>query len=146
MRYWNNQKYCECQLITLWNAAIYYKIRVPIRYGKEYVMDCEKAYAINGGCINSNHVINKLNLKAIKGKLDWNWIKVNCPIEFSIFCHRGYHSVLAIDINLKNKKVLLANYAREKLYWIKIDKLIKMHNKNVNPIKWNLRIKKGEDK
>lgn len=139
-KYWNNQKYCECKLVTLWNAAIYHNIKILDRYGDEYITDCKKAGAIYGGCIDSDYIIKKLGLKPSQGYLNWNWIKMNCPIEFSIFCHRGYHSVLAVDINLKNKKVLLTNYAKNRVFWVKINNLIEMQNKHIYPIKWILNI------
>jgi len=139
-KFWNNQKYHECQLISIWNAGIYYNQTVPLRYGKEYIEDCERGCTIHGSCINSNHVIHKMHLKPIKGILSWNWIKRNrkYPVEYSLFCHRGYHSVLAIKVDIKKKKVLLANYAKDRLYWLSVDRLIKLHNKHVVPIKWVL--------
>jgi len=135
-KHWNDQRYCECQLIALWNAAIYHGIEVPVRYGKEYMEDCDKARAIHGGCIHSNHVVNKLDLRAVRGRLSWGWIKDNCPVELKIFCHRGYHSVLAVAVNLKKKKVLLANYAKGRLYWLNVARLIKIHNKQAVPVGW----------
>jgi len=135
-KYWNGQRYFECQLVAIWNAAIYHRMAVPVRYGKEYTEDCEKAYAVNGGCIDSNHVVEKLHLQAVKGNRGWNWIKKNCPIEFKIHCHRGYHSVLAVDINIKSKKVALANYAEGRLYWVTFDRLLTMLNKRSRPIRW----------
>ena len=135
-KYWNNQKYSECQLIALWNSAIYHNIPLPVRYGTEYIKDCEMAFAINGGAINTNLVIKKLGLTPKHGQLKWNWIKKNCPIEFKIFCHRGYHSVLAVDVDYENKRILLANYAFNRLHWMKVEKIIEKHNKTVKPIKW----------
>jgi hypothetical protein len=129
-KYWNNQLFCECQLVALWNAAIFWDIKVPFRYGHEYVEDCLKASAISGGCINIEHVIKKLKLKAIMIENKFNEIKNNLPVEFKIFCHRGYHSVLAIDVDTQ-KRVLLANYAKNKTCWIQYSKLKKMHNKNL---------------
>ncbi|KKL78758.1 hypothetical protein LCGC14_2021620 [marine sediment metagenome] len=135
-KFWNDQKYSECQLVTLWNAAMYYGIDVPTQYGAEYKMECVRAKAIHGAAIASGHLINKLGLKAINGRLNWEWIKTNCPIEFPIFCYRGYHSVLMVDVNTVKKRVLLTNYTKGKLCWVSIDNLIKMHNKRVRPIKW----------
>jgi len=135
-KYWNGQKYCECHLIALWNAAIYYNLKVPERYGNEYEKDCYSTACISGACINDNKIKKKLGLHAIKGILTWDWIKDNCPIEFKLFCHRGYHSTLAIDVNYKKQKVLLTNYAVDKLYWLSINKILMKHNKFVNPIKW----------
>ncbi len=135
-KYWNGQRYCECHLIALWNAATHYGIPVPVRYGKEYVEDCDKARAIHGGCIHSNHVIDKLQLEAVKGFLTWDWIKDNCPVELKIFCHRGYHSVLVVGVNLKKKKILLANYAKDRLCWLKIERVIEMHNNHASPVGW----------
>jgi hypothetical protein len=98
-KYWNGQIFFECQLVTLWNAGIYHGIEVPKRYGTEYVKDCLRANAIEDGAEDFSHVIKKLKLKAVLGKMNWHWIKRNLPIEFSIHCYRGYHSALAIDTN-----------------------------------------------
>jgi len=136
-KYWNNQKYCECQLIVLWNVAIFYEIKIPVRYGYEYIEDCKKASAFTGGCINTDHVIEKLGLKAIKGELNKKYILNNLPLEFKIICRHGYHSVLSIDVNLNKEKLLLANYVENRLYWLSVERLIKIHNRNLEPIKWN---------
>jgi len=135
-KYWNNQKYSECHLVSLWNAAIYHGILVPIRYGEEYIEDCKKGHAVNGSCINSGHVVEKLHLRAVEGRLCWDWIKKNCPIEFFVFCHRGYHSILSVGVNVKRKEVLLVNYAKGRIHWMEVSRLIKIHNKYKSPIKW----------
>lgn len=90
-----------------------------------------KAHCINGSCINLNEAYKLLNIKFIKGKLNLNWIKRNLPIEFSIFCHRGYHSVLCVKV--ENNKLQLTNYYRNRLYSISWDKLKKLQNKHVKP-------------
>lgn len=137
-KYWNDQIYYECQLIALWNAAIYQGISVPFRYGLEYIEDCEEARALHGGAINVDKVIQKLQLEPVKGQCNWNWIKQNCPVEFKISCHRGWHSVLMVDVDVKKRKVLLANYAKGRVQWLKIDRLLEM-NKRQDPFKWAAR-------
>lgn len=136
-RYWNNQRYYECQLIALWNAAIYYDIPVPERYGEVYVWACERAHALSGGCIQTGHVISALGLSAVPGDLTWEWVCNHLPIEFKIFCHRGYHSVLGIDIKDNPRRVLLTNYAYDRTYWLRFDTLVQKHNKHAKPIQWS---------
>ncbi len=136
MQYWNNQKYCECQLVAIWNAAIFHGIQTPERYGAEYIEDCKKGYAINGGLINPNHVLDKLGLKAVVGITSWAWIREHLPVEFRVFCHRGYHSVLAIAIDVETKRVAIANYTRGRLKWMDANELIERHNNKVPLIHW----------
>lgn len=139
-RYWNNQKWCECQLVTLWNAAIYHDIDVPIRYGKEYKKDCHDGCAINGGCIDKSHVLSKLKLKPIKGKLTWQWCSKHLPCEFSVFCHRGFHSVLSVEVDKKRKRIAVTNLDRDRITWLQwrdLKVLVPVHNGHHNkPIKW----------
>lgn len=133
-KYWNGQQHFECQLVTLWNAAIYYGIKVPERYGPEYQADCEKACAIIGSVIDKEHVIQKLRLKAIRGKLKWRWVKRNLPVEFTIYSHRGNHSILAIEV--RKKSLIVLNHFKGfncRLSWKVIKK---MHNQHTVPIKW----------
>ena len=134
-KYWNNQKFSECQLVTLWNAAIYHGLRVPERYGIEYYFYCFQTGSHTGSCIGVDSVYEELGIKKIPGRLSWYWVKNNCPAEFHVFCHRGYHSVLSVDVDKRRKRVLLANYARDRLHWIQYSKLAKMYNKHKNPSK-----------
>lgn len=135
-KYWNNQKYSECQLVSLWNVAIFYGIKVPKRYGKEYIKDCKVACAINGSALKKDHVIEKLSLKSFSHKLNYLWVVKHLPCEFSIFCHRGFHSVLAISFNQKRKKFCVLNYARNRVHYLSWKEIAKIHNKRKKVINW----------
>lgn len=142
MKYLNNQKYYECQLITLWNVAIFWGLGklVPKQFSKNYKRICDRARCMYGSVIDKEFEIKRLNLKAIIGKYNLKWIKYNLPVELSIFCHRGYHSVLIVGIVDKN--IILANYARNRLHKISFIKLFKKVNKHLKPISWKLKKKK----
>lgn len=132
-KYINNQKWCDCQLITLLNACIFYnKIKIK-PYSKKYNILAEITGSVHGSCLNKNVAYDMLGVSFENGKMDFNWIKNNLPVEFSVFCHRGYHSVLAVKV--KNDKIQLANYYRNKLYSISWNSLIKMQNRHVKPSK-----------
>lgn len=118
---------------------MYYGVPVPVRYGTEYIDDCEVARCIYGGCIIKDHVVEKLGLVCTNGNLTKDWIINNLPIGFSLHCHRGYHSVLAIAH--KEDKLLLTNYAKDRLQWISIDSVINMQHKYATPHKWELATK-----
>lgn len=135
-KYWNNQRYSECKLVSLYNAAIFHNLPTPIRYGEEYIQDCEKAYAITGPALTTGteRVIAKLNLKPIPIQCTLDEIRKNLPVEFSVFCHRGYHSILAVKV--KGNRVLLTNYARGRTHWMPYNKLKRIHNKHVSIISW----------
>lgn len=137
-KYLNNQKYCECQLISLWNSSIFlgFNSLIPKQFSRHYKNICKKALCIYGGVIRKDFEIKRLNLKAIKGIYKLNWIKNHLPVELSIHCHRGYHSILIIDVNKNN--LILANYARNRLHKIKWKLLLNKVNKRINPISWKL--------
>jgi hypothetical protein len=134
--YWNNQKYSECQLVSLWNAAIFHGIEVPKRYGKEYVNDCKIGLAINGSCLKKDHVIKKLNLKSIKHKINFRWVIKHLPCEFSIHCHRGFHSILAVSFDRKRKNFCIVNYIRNKNHYLSWNELKKLHHKGKKLESW----------
>jgi hypothetical protein len=77
-----------------------------------------------------------MKLKPIIYKINFMWSINHLPIEFKIFCHRGYHSVLAIKFDWYSRKFLVCNYAKNITYWLNWKKLKKMQNKNVNLISW----------
>lgn len=135
-KYWNGQKYCECQLISLWNAAIFHGLYVPERYGKRYVADCEEARAICGGAINTSHVIHATGLRWVKGKLNFHWVRAHLPVEFHLLCHRGNHSVLCVDTNAEKGSLLLANYAKTRLQWVPFQRAVLMQRKRVVLMQW----------
>lgn len=139
--YINRQKYSECQLVSLWNAVIYFGLEnlVPKFNSRQYNNICKKALCIYGAVIRKDFEIKRLGLKPINGKYNLNWIKNNLPVELSIHCHRGYHSILIIDY-IKNN-LILTNYAKNRLYNIKWLNLLKKANKKISPISWKLRRK-----
>jgi hypothetical protein len=137
-KYWNNQIYAECQLVSIWNAAIFYGIPVPERYGKTYRWYCRESCAIHGGALNIELITKNLRLYAYPFKLSWMYLIKNIPCEFSIFCKRGYHSVLVVAVNIKNKKVLLTNYARNRTYWMPWKTLRKKQNRHRSPVLWKI--------
>jgi hypothetical protein len=136
MKYQNNQLYCECQLVALWNAARFYGIDVPTIGTKQYKCICDESGCLYGGCININKEISRLGLKIIPGRTDILWVRKNIPVHFAIFCHRGYHSVLAIDVVGRNVK--LANYAHNRLHSLSWDVLKSKKNERVRPYSYKL--------
>ena len=140
IKYQNRQLYCECQLVSLWNAKRFLE-NIPEMGSKQYKKICEESYCVAGSCLNKNKEIERLNLKAIKGKMTLEWIKNHLPVQFSVFCHRGYHCVLAIAV--KKEKILLTNYTKGKLHWMSWKKLKEIHNRHLRPIQWKVRYKKG---
>ena len=116
-KYWNSQKYSECQLITLWNAYIYYGIRTPKRYGKIYDRVCKQAGCTYGSCLNTSKVKSKFKLE--EGVFTYEWISANLPTEIVFYIPKtlAAHSALVIDAN--HRELLIANYMMDgSLYWV----------------------------
>jgi hypothetical protein len=123
MRYQNKQICGECLLVSLWNAARYYRInKIPIMGSKRYYKICE-----NSGCIidknkpyidqSTKNERKRLGLKYEEGIISLKWIKSHLPARFSILTKNyNFHSILCV--NVKKNKLCLANYAEGRLYWI----------------------------
>lgn len=122
MKYFNNQKYCDCQFISLINATIFWNNFKLKPYSKKYMELANKAFCINGGCINLEEAYKYLGVKFKKGKYDLKWIRSHLPVQISIFCHKGCHSVLIVKV--KNNKLCLTNYANNRLHWISFKRLL----------------------
>lgn len=132
VRYQNTQKWCECQLVSIWNACRYWGINSFPKIGtKEYRAECKKFHAINGSALTVAGAFKRYGIKRLSGKYDLKWVRRHLPVEFSIFYKHGYHSVLCVAVN-KNK-VLLANYADGRTCWLNWDKLLSMCNRKVKP-------------
>lgn len=128
-KYINNQRYWDCTLITLINATIFWN-RVRVLPDSDiYQQFVKYSYGTVGACFSSyvNDVARFLGLKRIKGQLTLKWVRTHLPVEFTVFCHRGYHSVLCIAV--KNNKLCLTNYSHDRLAWISWEKVKSMHNK-----------------
>lgn len=98
-KYQNKQKYSECQLVSIWNAARYYGMedKVPKLGTIEYEQACEDFHCKNGSCLRPGKELNRLGLKMIKGKWDYSWIANNLPVELSISPpNRRVHSILVV--------------------------------------------------
>ena len=133
-KYWNNQKYSECQLVAIWNAAIYLGIDAPKQYGKEYKEDCTKGGCLYGSCINIDHVLEKLNTQMVAGDLNKKWMSENFPVIYSVFSpSRGLHATTAIGID--GDKIILANYPKNRIYKMTIERLMKIQYSSFKPQK-----------
>ena len=133
MKYQNNQLYSECQLVSIWNAARFLEttseINIPQMGSDKYLQILDSCRCIYGGCIVSDYERERVGLKRIKGKMDLNFIINNLPYEFTLHCHRGYHSVLGIKV--KDNKILLTNYAIGRLYWLNWETVKEKQNKHL---------------
>ena len=124
MKYQNNQLWSECQMISLFNAMRYHNLpSVPEMGTKEYEKICTDYCCINGACLKMSTAYKKFGLKRIKGPIKFHWIRKNLPVELGVFCHQGYHSILIVGT--KKNKLLLANYAKNRLSWMEWKNLIK---------------------
>ena len=116
-RYQNHQLFCECRLVSLWNAARYYGIKPPEPGSKRYKEACEEGCCIIGACINITKEEKRLGLKGVRGKKTLQWIRRNLPVELGVrHPRRGFHSVLIVEV--RKSRLLLANYTRGRLYWM----------------------------
>lgn len=131
VKYINNQKYCDCSFITLINATIFWDKVQLLPYTKRYNKLAADAGCIYGSCLNLNEVYTLLNITTVKGKMNLKWIRTHLPVSFSIFCHRGFHSVLCVAV--KNNKLCLTNYYRNKLKWVEWCKIKKIQCKRLKP-------------
>ena len=134
IRYQNNQLWYECQLVSIWNACRYWGLDYPIMGTREYKLACAEACAISGAAIGVASQFRKYGIVRIYGGYNFIWVKCNLPVEFGVFCHHGCHSVLAVAV--RSKKVLLANYARDRTYWMDWDRLCKISNKRWKPVQF----------
>lgn len=138
-KYWNEQMYSECQLVTIWNAALFHGISVPEQFGDEYKTACEKCCCTIGACINTTSVSENLGLISVDGLLEFEWVKNNLPVEFSIYCHRGHHSVLCVDINIENEQVLITNYFKGMETWLPFEGIKQLSKNDKCPKSWKVK-------
>ena len=127
MKYYNNQKYCDCQLIALVNASVYFNKLKLKPNTKLYNYIAREAGCIYGACIDLTKAEKYINAKYVKGKLNLSWIKNHLPVKLNLFCFRGFHSVLCIKVT-KNK-LQLVNYRRNSLISLPWNNVKKMHCK-----------------
>ena len=118
MRYQNKQRHSECQLVSLWNAARYFDIKTPEFGSRQYEDACEKACCITGACIDIREEEKRLRLQRVQGEQSLHWVRHNLPVELGIHHpKKGFHSVLIVKV--KQDRVLLANYARDRVFWLR---------------------------
>lgn len=66
----------------------------------EYFDICYDASATCGSALNTHREISRLGLgRMIFKDCDPGSVKAALPVEFTIQCHRGCHSVLVVDVN-----------------------------------------------
>ena len=130
-KYINNQFYCECQLIAIWNAAKFYGFETPEPETRQYKTICKESRCLYGGCIDVDKEKERLNISSTRGLYSFKWVKYHLPVHFRVFCHRGYHSVLVVEVD--NKDVILANYARNRLHRMSWKQLKEISNRLTKP-------------
>ncbi len=135
MRYQNNQLWSECQLVALWNAARFHVKLTPKMGSRLYKKICKESRCIYGGCIDIDKETKRLGFKVVPGRFNFKWIERNLPVHFTLFTHKGYHSVLAVGS--RDKQLLLANYATGRLHWMGWKKLL-TKKRRVFPISYVL--------
>lgn len=129
MKYQNTQFFCECQLVALWNAYRFHGKEPPKLKSWEYALICIDSGGIYGSCTKARREARRLGLRYVLGRWSMDWVKKNLPVRFGLFTkHRGYHDVLCIKVC--KKKLLLANYARGRLYWLSWRNVKKMKDRN----------------
>lgn len=135
IKYQNNQLWCECQLVSLWNAFRFFGKEPPIIGTGEYCIACIDARSIYGAAINITRERKRLGMVFVLGKYKLKWIRKNLPVHLCLFTkHRGYHSVLIVEV--KKNMLLLANYTRGRLQWLSWNSIKKMltNRKDVHTI------------
>jgi hypothetical protein len=140
-RYQNRQQWCECQLVAIWNAVRFWGSTkgIPEMGSCIYRSRCALARAIYGGAIETEHEFKHFGLMRQKGRFNLRWVRSHLPSHFAVFCHQGYHSVLVIGI--RGSKVLLANYAEGRTFWMEWKRLLELSNRRVPPT-WYVPVEK----
>lgn len=136
MEYQNTQLYMECQLVAIWNAARFYGMEdeVPKIGTNEYEEACNRFACKSGSCLGVGDELNRLGLKYVEGKWDYEWIRNNLPVELSIIPSDGRaHAILAVEERMGDFKV--ANMGGCVLQWYSYDKLqsMKINNPHFRP-------------
>ena len=115
-KYINKQKYAECQLITVLNAAMYLDDIYIDPESDEYERLVDLVGARHGSAIQINKAIDYLDLDYDFIPKHFNSVKKelknNRPVEIGIWClGYGFHSCLII--NRKGSKVKIANFKKK---------------------------------
>lgn len=132
MKYQNIQFWSECQLVALWNAYRFHSKEPPKLKSWKYALISIDTGGVYGSCIHANRELRRLGLKCIQGSWSLRWVKKNLPVRFTLFTkHRGYHDVLCVGVC--KDKLLLANYARGRLYWLSWKNVKRMKSQAKKP-------------
>jgi hypothetical protein len=129
------QRWSECQLVSLWNAARLLGVDeglIPTPRQKRYRRIAADCGCLFGACVTVEPELERLGLRLVPGSWSVRWIMKNLPVELGLFCHRGFHSVLAVAFRSPigpspdNWELQLANYARGRLQWVGWSRIKKM--------------------
>jgi len=100
--YLNSQRYVECQLVTIINAAIHLGEDPVLPGSEEYERLVDLVMARDGGAIRPEYALDYLRLDVSSTDPRWASLKRNLregtPVEYGLHHPRvGFHSVLVID-------------------------------------------------
>lgn len=114
MKY-RTQKYCACQIITAINARIFLGRGDICNRRFEKMVD--EVCARIGSAIQVHRIYPELGLEYSDGPTSLEWIRMNLPVELSIYSTRwGFHSVLVHKVH-HDKLHVLNNGPHNSLYW-----------------------------
>ena len=127
-KYYNRQKYYDCQFITLINACIYWDRPFITPYSRQYNKLMKGSGCRYGACIDLSKAYDLLRIKFVYGDINLNWVRNHLPVQFEVFTpHRGYHSILCIGV--KGNKLQVTNYTPGRLQTLTWQKIKNMQNK-----------------
>jgi len=117
--YLNSQKYLECQLVTIINAAIHLGEQPVSPDSEEYERIVDIGCARYGAAIRPEYVMDYLRIEAFNTDPCWENLQRNIyagfPVEYGVHHPKvGFHSVLVIGCTEYDKKrVRVANLSQD---------------------------------
>jgi len=130
-KFWNMQMAYECQLVALWNVALWYNMSVPEQFGYDYYNECKLANALYPGLINHNRLVYSLrdrSVYGIRGTISQSWYRNNIPAvinmhnpDVGLSCG---HTVCSVDVT--STHLILANYLTDgRMYEMSLSEVVK---------------------
>jgi len=162
-KYQNGQKWCECSLVAMWNAARYFGLSAPKIGTREYYDRCRATgkFTLKNGIVNEKRFnrwfdgwefyeeLERLGLNFKLMRYNFRGLSTNLPFDITIYpCKSTYngnglawsHTVLAVDVNRRDRKFLLANYDKTKMCWLSWDFIKRRKDDRFPPKSYSSRV------
>ena len=137
-KFWNTQRYRECSLISIWNAAMWHGLDVQEQYDADYMRIIKTAGALTTDKkVKTRYLYMTLGLDPNPIPFEKQAVIDNLPIQACV--HSGSINHATLVVAYEDPHFLVANFHQDSLRRVTWEELMAAVNHDIKLINWRKR-------